>query len=165
MKHLYELTADVMALQKMADEAEDYTQFADTIELIEGEFEKKAAGVVLVTRNIETPIAAIDAEIERLQKMKKSIQGRAEWLTNYLRDNMEASGITKIECASPPFTITLVKGREVAVIDAESDLPDDYMRVSTSVAPDKIAIAKALKEGVEVPGAHLGLGKSSIRIK
>ncbi len=165
MKHLYELTADVIALQKMADEEDDPSQFADTLALIGGEFESKAANVVLVARNIEAPIAAIDAEIDRLQKMKKSIVSKSEWLTNYLRENMEASGITKIECSNPPFTISLVKGREISVIDSEADIPDEYMRVTTSVAPDKNAITKALKEGVEIPGVHLDLSKSSIRIK
>jgi hypothetical protein len=76
---------------------------------------------------------------------------------------MEAADIQKVSC--PLFTITLAKGRDVAIIDDEEKLPDDLMRVKTSLEPDKVAILEALKNGKEVPGAHIEKSKSSIRIK
>ena len=59
------------------------------------------------------------------------------------------------------------KGRyvDVGVVDDESALPDDYVRVKTTISPDNVAILSALKEGVEVPGAHMAKTASSVRIK
>ncbi len=81
----------------------------------------------------------------------------------YLRNNMEASGISKIQC--PLFSITLVAGRDSVAISDESAIPDDFLNVKTVISPDKTAIAKALKDGQEVAGASLQRGQSSIRIK
>jgi hypothetical protein len=76
---------------------------------------------------------------------------------------MEACEIKKITC--PLFSITLVDGRDSVAISDESLIPDEFVNVKTVISPDKNAIAKALKEGIEVSGASLQKGKSSIRIK
>ena len=135
----------------------------DTLEGLEGIFQDKAVSVVHVLTNGDSDIAALDAEIARLTDRKKHIQNAQSRLKDYLRDNMEATGTTKI--TSPLFTITLAKGRDMAIVDDESALPDDYVRVKTTIAPDKAAILSALKEGVEVPGAHMAKTASSVRIK
>ncbi|WP_256346815.1 siphovirus Gp157 family protein [Pseudomonas gingeri] len=76
---------------------------------------------------------------------------------------MDASGITKI--THPLFTITCSKGKPIVVIDDEKSIPDDFVSVKVTSAPNKAAIAKALNDGQEVPGAHSEIGKSSISIK
>jgi Siphovirus Gp157 len=37
--------------------------------------------------------------------------------------------------------------------------------VKTTIAPDKVAILAALKEGRDIPGAHIGKSQASVRIK
>ena len=76
---------------------------------------------------------------------------------------MEKLEIKKISC--PLFSITHVDGQDIVVIDDESAIPDEYVKVKTEISPDKNAIKKALKEGAEVSGCRLARGKSSIRIK
>jgi hypothetical protein len=135
----------------------------DTLDAITGEFEHKAQAVVAIAQNLDADCAVIDAEIERLQAIKKARVTRAAELREYLRSNMEATGIKKISC--PLFCITLAAGREVAVIDDEAAIPDDLVKVKTEVRPDKAEILRQLKAGEAVPGAHLERGQSSIRIK
>jgi len=113
--------------------------------------------------NMDGDVEPIDSAIARLQARKKVIQNKQASLKNYLRENMERTGIKKISC--PLFTITCVPGREVAYIDNEEALPEDYLSVKTTISPDKTAITKALKEGTTIEGAHLERAKSSIRIK
>jgi hypothetical protein len=112
---------------------------------------------------MDTDIGAIKAEIDRLQQRKKVIENRQSEMTEYLRTNMEATGIKKISC--PLFTITCAEGREAVAVFDEDAIPDDLMTVKTEIKPDKLAIAKKLKAGEEVPGAKLERGLSSIRIK
>ena len=156
---LYELTGQYLALQQLADNPD--IDLTDTLEGLTGEIELKAQGLLQVVRGIEADIEAVDTEIKRLQEIKKTRQNRIDSLRDYLRFNMQQSGITSIKC--PLFSITLAAGRDVAVITDESKLPRDLLRITES--PDKAAILAALKAGNEISGAHLGKSQESLRIK
>ena len=158
MKPLYEIGDQYLALQDLEDVPEEAMR--DTLEAIEGEFKEKAVRICHVLANADGAVEAIDREIKRLQAKMKAIVNNKERAKDYLRDNMERTGITKI--SSPIFNVTLVKPREMVVIDDESQIDMDYMRVS--YAPDKTKIKDALKDGVEVAGAHMGLSKSGVKI-
>jgi len=161
MTALHELTGELLALSK--DEDIDPSAIKDTLEAISGSLHEKAISLADWSMDLDGNIAQIDAAIERLDKRKKQIKARKESLIDYLRENMEACDIKKISC--PLFTITLVEGRDSVAISDESLLPDEFVTVKTVIAPDKIAISKAIKEGQEVAGASLQKGQSSIRIK
>lgn len=164
MPTLRELTTELSEIRDLAlDPDVPIEAIQDTMDGMEGIFHDKAINLVYVITNGDSDIDALDAEIGRLAARKKSIQGAQARLRDYLRFNMEASGIKKIE--SPLFTITLAAGRDIAVIDSADDLPDDYVNVKTTIAPAKADILKALKEGVDVPGAHIEKSRSSVRIK
>jgi len=159
MAKLYELTGAMAALAEM----EEDQAVIDTLEGLEMEFNDKANNIVLYERNINSYIEGIDSEIKRLQARKKSLNNRISSMKDYLRDNMERSGISKIEC--PLFTISCVKGRDMANVIDEEALPDDCVKTKVIIDPDKAEILKKLKAGEEVPGAELIKSKSSIRIK
>lgn len=161
---LYEITAKHKELTLLAEENEDMAQaVSDTMELIEGEFNEKALSLVNVMKNIGAGIPSIEAEIARLTARKKTIENNQAHMTNYLKTNMEASGISKIEC--PLFTITLAKGRDIVQIDDTDKIPADYMNYKTSASPMKKEILAALKDGEEIKGVSLTKSANSIRIK
>lgn len=165
MSHLYELTGQFKELSILADGVDEDMAVAvrDTMEAIEGEFQEKGKAIAMIALNIDGDLEAIQSQIDRLTERKRVITNRKNSLKEYLRENMDASGITKI--THPLFTITCGKGRPSVVIDNEADIPDEYMSVKTTMSPDKTAIAAAIKAGLEVPGAHSEIGKSSISIK
>ena len=165
MTTLYTISKEYQELALLAESADEDLAVAvrDTMEGIQGEFQEKGKALAMVTLNMDGDLEAIQSQIDRLTERKRLLVNRKESLKDYLRTNMEASGITKI--THPLFTITLGKGKPIVVIDEESKIPDDFMRVKVTSAPDKAEIAKAIKEGVEVPGAHSEIGKSSISIK
>ena len=162
---LHEIAKEYREVAALADSDDEGMAQAviDTLEAVGGAFEEKAQTLVRITLNRQADIDALDNEIKRLQARKQPILNAEASFKEYLRTNMEATGISKISC--PLFTITLAKGREVAVIDDADQLPDELMRVKTDIAPDKLAIAAKLKAGEEVPGARLERSQSSIRIK
>lgn len=165
MTQLYHITEQYNELAALAESADEDLAVAlrDTMEGIEGEFQEKGKAIAMVALNIDGDLEAIQSQIDRLTERKRVITNRRESLKEYLRTNMEASGITKI--THPLFTITCGKGKPIVVIDDEKAIPDDYVNVKVTSAPDKAAIAKAIKDGIEVPGAHTEIGKSSISIK
>lgn len=162
---LHEIAKEYREVAALADSDDEGMAQAvlDTLEAVGGEFEQKAQALVRITLNRQSDIDALDNEIKRLQARKQAILNAEASFKEYLRTNMEATGIKKITC--PLFSITLSQGREVVVVDDERSIPDDYMRVKTELAPDKKAIIAKLKAGEEVPGTHLERGKGSILIK
>lgn len=165
MTTLYTITEQFKELAALAETADEDLAVAlrDTMEGIEGEFQEKGKAIAMITLNIDGDLEAIQSQIDRLTERKRIINNRKESLKEYLRTNMDAAGITKI--THPLFTITCGKGRPIVVIDDEKAIPDDFVSVKVTSAPDKAAIAKALKDGQDVPGAHSEIGKSSISIK
>lgn len=164
MKQLYKISDDYKGLMDLVENGEVTPDLiADTLEGVQGMFEEKAQNVVVIANQYERNLEMVQSEIDRLTSLKKSIQGQRDSLKEYLRINMERTGITKIEC--PLFKITLRKATVTCNVTDESALPDDYVSVKTVVSPDKRKILADLKNGVEVPGAELSQGKTSILIK
>ena len=162
MSKLYDLTRQLIELSELANNPDVPPEaLADTLEALEGEFEAKAISICHVLLNTDGDVAAIDAEIKRLQERKKYKVSGKERLKAYLRDNMQRLDMTKI--TSPLFTVTLRKPvKAVHVID-ESLIDDVYLKTTYTI--NKQAIAAELKSGGTVAGAELIDGKSGVMIK
>lgn len=161
---LYQISEQHKDLLKLADESEDMAQaVADTMEGIEASFNDKAISLIHVINNMQSDVSVLDTEIKRLTDRKKTIANQQESMREYLRINMEETGVSKISC--PLFTITLAAGRDIVQIQDADKIPTDYLNIKTSATPIKADIAKALKSGEIVDGAILVKSKSSLRIK
>lgn len=157
---LYELTGALADLSSMDmdDEA-----VKNTLECVQGDFNDKAVAIIKLSENLNADTSAIDAEIERLKARKQVILNKQKGLRDYLLHNMEAAGITKIEC--PLFTASLRKGVESIEIENESLLPNEFVSAEVVIKPDKKAIKQAIQSGQSVPGASIKLGATTIVIK
>lgn len=142
---------------------DDPEKVKDTLDMIEGEFTDKASNILAIIQNGNSDLAALELQISRLSAMKKSITSVQDKLKDYLRHNMEATGITKIE--HPLFKVSLGKGQPVCEVMDVEQLPDQFVSVRQSITPDKKAILSALKQGEQIPGAKLSIGKSKLTIK
>jgi hypothetical protein len=158
MTQLYKLADQYKELEAMDI---DPQAVADTLESIECDIKDKAQNIGFVNANWDSQIGVIDAEVKRLQAMKKVITNKQTALKDYLRTNMERLGMKKIECDL--FSITLRKPVDVVVIDDDQEVPRDYWKVVESV--DKAKVKQALKDGYSVKGARLAPGKSGLMIK
>jgi len=164
MAHLYEITEQMKQLEKLGDDGEiDQQALADTFEGLEGEFEQKAIALIQMTSNMNADIDQLDEMIKRLQARKKVLQNKKESWRDYLRTNMDAAGISKIEC--PYFAITLRKGQKVVDVYDEDLLPDEYVDIELVTKPRKRDILQALKDGEDIPGATMKEGQKSLLIK
>ena len=155
---LYNLASQYRALaERLSDMDIDAQTVADTIEAsgITDEIAVKVQGLEMVARCLEMHTPVIDAEIERLQKLKKQRLAKAHGLREYLMANMIAMGATKIE--APLFRLAIQAKPPSVDVYEPGLIPEQYMRTPEAPppAPDKTAIAKAIKEGHEVPGARL----------
>lgn len=158
---LYNLTSEYRALAHLlADRDFDPEAIADTIEAsgLPEAIAEKAQGCEMVARMMEADIPTIDAEIKRLQDLKKTRQAKADALRKYVLDNMLACDIQSID--APLFNIKVAKNPPKVDIFDERQLPADYLTAPPPPAPvpDKKLIAQAIKDGFDVPGAKLTQG-------
>ena len=163
MTALYALTNQYLALaEKLSDGDFDAATIADTIEAsgITDEIAEKVQGLEYVARGAEAHNLAIDAEIARLQALKQHRMKVAAGLRGYLLDNMQRMQIERIDC--PMFSISIRKNPPAVEIFDQLSLPAQFMVVPEPkppvAAPDKKAIAAAIKAGQDVPGAKLVQG-------
>lgn len=143
------------AAQTLADLELDPQTVADTLEGLTGELEVKATNVAMFVRNLEASAEAIKAAEAQMAARRKAIENRAERVREYLKAQMERTGIREI--ASPYFKLAIRNNPAAVVIDAASQIPAEFMRQPEPPppSPDKKAIAAAIKAGKEISGAHL----------
>lgn len=144
---------------KLNDLDLDEQTVLDTLEGMAGELEVKAQNVAMMVLSLDFMAKAHKERASVIAERGKAIQNRADSLKQYLTRCLEAAGVQKIEATD--VRITWRKSSAV-VIDGEDLIPAEYMRQPETPppAPDKKAIADAIKAGKEVPGAHIEQRKS-----
>ena len=173
---LYDLSTDYLqALDAFTDPETDIPLEAalDTLEGIEGELQDKAVNVAKFMQNLAATGAAIKAAEAGMAKRRKALERRAQWLRDYLKHNLEAAGVTRIE--SPWFRLAVQNNPPAVEVVDEAALPDAYVTVElavqrasyqrlrerlgahelTGVKVDRAALKQALKAGECIPGARL----------
>jgi hypothetical protein len=141
---------------KLQDLDLDEQTIADTLEGLTGTFEEKATNVALFTRNLEALADQIKQAEQAMAARRKALESRADRIRQYLLDNMQRTGITKIE--SPWFNIALAKNPPSVVVDDEVTLKfahPEFVKTVTTESIDKAAVKDAIKAGQIVEGAHL----------
>lgn len=159
MRHMYEITPDLVRIMEYAADPETkWEDIADTVEMIEGEFIEKADGYCKVIRNAEGDVKDLDGqikilkeEIDRLTARKKSIEGNITFLKNTFKAAMEATGQTKIKLTG--FTVYTKKSSQT-VVDNMFAIPNECLRFKDP-EPDKDKIAKYIDEHGPVEWAHV----------
>lgn len=73
MTQLYALTGKLAELQAMADTDDEGLKEAlqHAMDEVQGDFNDKADNIVMLRRNIESDVTAIENEIERLAELKR----------------------------------------------------------------------------------------------
>lgn len=161
MTSLYELSAEYKeALEVLSDPDLDQDMVKDTLEGLEGELKDKAKNVAAFYQNLLADVDAMKAAEQRIAARRKVLENKTNQMKDYLRDNMVACEINKIEC--PEFSISLRKPSDVVEVEDESLIPKEYF--DTKVTLNKTRLKSALKDGC-IDGAKLSKGKHAVIIK
>lgn len=161
MPKLYELTEDYNNLLSMVDSGDfSADEIADTLSGVKGMIEDKLQATVCVIKEMEAEAKKFDDEINRMGEIKKSYSNTASRLKEYIRFEMEKSGIEK---SKGLFSISLGKPSKIVEVTEFDSLPDKFKKVSVSA--DKTAIGAALKLGEDVSGAKYSEGNKRLTIR
>lgn len=159
---LYGISQEMEALESLYWENinEETGEIKNTELLVEFEEEIKAllvnkgAQIIAQSRHTELTIDAVKSEIDRLGKIKKSLESKKEFYKKYIIRSMENAGIEEIK--TDIGKIKLTKGRGKTEIYDPKLLDEKYTRIIPEERePDKELIKKAITEGQEVQGARI----------
>ena len=156
---LYELVDAALDLQEQLEVGEmDEQAFTEAIDSIG--LDKKIESICGVLRNLEAEAEAFKAEKERLAARERTARNAVDRLKAYLVENVKTLGAKTVKVGT--FALSLGKSKSVEVLDA-TKIPAQYL-IEQAPKVDKANISKALKGGIEVPGARL-LESEYLRIR
>lgn len=151
-------------MQLLLERDLDEQTFNDTLESLSGELEVKATNVAMFVRNLEASAEAIKEAEKQMADRRKSIEAKADKIRSYLLENMQRTGIKKIETAY--FSITVKNNPESLIVEPDAEIPKTYYYQPEPPPPvlDKVTLKKDLQLGAQVPGCRLER-KQRIEIK
>jgi len=163
MSNIYQITGEYQNLVRILteNEGELTSELETALAINKDELQAKGVNYGFVIKTIESEIDIIDAEIKRLQGLKKVRVNATDRLKDTLTKAMELYEIDELK--TPIIKINFRKSESVEITD-QTQLPPEYIMVKMEKVPMKIEIKKALKDGVEVPGAYLSINQN-IQIK
>ena len=131
----------------------------DLLIINENQLKGKTMAYLEVIKSKEAFNSNIDAEIKRLQAMKKSNNNLVDRLNNSLLDAVKLYG----DIVSGLTTFTTRKSESILIEDEEL-ISKEFKNQKLVITVDKLAIKKAIKSGEYVPGASLSTNQN-LKIK
>jgi len=159
-KPLFALADEYLELAKvLSDEQDMPNEIIDEIlDAYTGELDTKFWQVSAMVLQFEGEAEMVRTVEKRIVARRKNLEGRADWLRNYLLVNMIRTGIN--ELASPEFVVKVCDNPPKVILDDEDAIPDDYKEEETVVTIRKDLLRRAmLDDGEIIPGCHLEKGK------
>jgi len=155
---LYELSAEYLHLVGLLEDPETDPHLVEQeLDRIGGEIKHKAEAISGLVRWYEGLADLRKSEARRMADSARSSENRADWLRRYLHQNMQATGIERIDTAR--FTVSIRQNPPRVEVLEEMMVPEEFKRRHEVVEVDKRAILAYTKESGEiVPGTDVVRG-------
>ena len=149
MANIYQIRQEIDAFEYEIDEETGELLNALQWDELNMSFEEKVENIACAIKNLTSDVAAFKAEEKQLAERRASKEKKIEYLKRLLSDNMNGQKFSTARCA-----VSFRRSETVEVADVTL-LPDELLRVKTTVEPNKTAIKALLKDGQEVVGCCL----------
>ena len=157
MASIYDLTGSFQTLWNLMEEGTlDDEILQEVFENTTEELSIKLEGYCKFIKNLESDIAGLKAEEERLAARRKTMENTIKRSKEAMQRAMNVAGEKKVSLQKSPASVVL------DVTDT-SEVPPRYMRYPEPEV-DKTKIKEELSNGVELSFAHLE-SKESLRIR
>jgi hypothetical protein len=141
-----------LAEQLIDNDGELTPELSEQLAITEEQLQNKSVAYSFVIKEMDADVEIIDAEIKRLQNLKKQREKASDYLKDRIKHAMDLFSIDEIK--TPLVKINFRKSETVEVDDVNA-LPSLYKVVKVTEQADKAAIKAALKDGVEVTGCTI----------
>ena len=156
MASLYELTAGLQTLWDLMEEGTlEEEMLLDAFKNQEEEISIKLEGYCKFIKNLESDIAGLKAEEERLKDKRKTMENTIDRAKKAMKAAMEVTGEKKIK--GDLFTVAIQANPPSVVLDEQclENIPEQYL-IPQEPKLDRKKIAEDIKAGEDLNGiAHL----------
>ena len=156
---IYQIQSEYQLLinQVIDADGELSPEVMEALQINEQQLQSKAIDYSYVIKQLDSDCEQIDAELKRLQQLKKVRTNLAERLKDTISNAMNLYEVEKIET---PLIKLSFRNSESVEITNESQLDACFIVTKTVTTPDKKAIKDAIKNGVFVEGATISYNKN-----
>lgn len=167
MSALYEISNGMkMLLDALEDGELELEDIADTVESLELEMADKVEQCCFVLRNMEAEMKACEEEEKRFKERKQVLANKIERFKGYILTSMQAAEMTKIDAGRFKVSRRNAGGKApVKVLCDPRELPEEFLTVTTTYAPNKEAMIAFLEAGNQSEQFFLGERSQYITIK
>lgn len=159
---LYDIRCKFVELMNNEELTEEQVQELGT-ELAK-ELQSKSSNIIAYIVDSESLLERIKTEEERLKNMRKNGETRLEKFKEYVKENMEALELQKIQ--TELGTLSIGKNPISVEITQEDEVPAEFKQDVITTKIDKKAIAQHFKNTGEIPsGCAIHTNNTSLRIK
>ena len=128
------------------------------------ELKNKSSNIIAYMVDTESLLERIKAEEKRLADMRKVGEARLEKFKKYVKENMEALELQKIQ--TELGTLSIAKNPLSVEVIELNKVPQEFLKQEIKISADKTAIKEHFKETGEVPeGCIVYTDRTSLRIK
>ena len=149
---LYQIEQTYINIVEQLMNDECTPQLEEALQIAEHDLQTKGIAYANVIKQMDSECDIIDAEIERLTKLKKARQNAIEKLKERIKQAMILFG--KDEIKTPIIKLSFRKSEAVIVHDLNA-LPQMFKTIKVTEQPDKAKIKEAIKAGEDVIGCEI----------
>ena len=165
MNSLYNITNNFVELMEKANQGElteeEYNRLGEELAI---QLQQKSSNIIAYSKNIELLINGMKEEEKRIADNRKSLENKLNKFKEYVKENMDKLGITKIETELGTLSISS-NPASVEIIN-EDEISAEFKQEIITTKIDKTAIKKHFKETGEIPaGTNIVTTNTSLRIK
>jgi hypothetical protein len=165
MPNLYELMGDFEALQSAMDNEgvsdEELTTLLDAVDEAKGSLRDKLDNICRLLRNVDGDVDKFKNEERRIGARRKAMENKKERVREWVKSTMDVLAVDKMK--TDIFEVSIVAGAERVIVVDEEKVPEEYLRVKTTV--DIAKVKQAYKQDGEiVPGCDI-VAVPSLRIR
>ena len=163
---LYELSDDYRNLLEALDgEDSEQDNITAILSQVKEQFNEKVENIGKMVLSLKADAEAVKLEEQRLAKRRKALESKADWLSDYLKNELTNTGVDNVK--GTLVTVSLRKNpASVNILNAEA-IPEIYrVVIPESWQPDKKAILTQFKNtGEIVDGVEIVNDKKHLEIK
>lgn len=153
---LYELAENYNELLALLDNEEaTEEELMDTLNAINDALEVKVDNICRLRKYLDAKAKVYKEEAKRLTALARQAENSVDSMKRYLDEQLKRMDIKRMD--TELFKLSYRKSDSVNVLDLDA-VPDEFKKVT--VAADKTAIKKAIKDGVEVTGCELVINQN-----
>lgn len=151
---LYELSD---AYRELLDRDDlDPQAVVDTLDAIKDEIKIKADNIASLIDELQSSAERKKEKAKAWSESSRADAQRAKWLKQYLKGELDNAKLKKVETENHLLNVRNFKAS--TVIDDENKIPDQYRNYAKYEGMYDVMkqdVYAALKDGKDVPGAHL----------